>query len=755
MGRNEITVERPQRWRQALGRLWAPVPWMLEATVALELVLGHCVEAAIIAAVLAVNVAIGFVQEGRAQAALELLRRRLEVRARVLRDGSWTTVPAAELVPGDVVHVRAGDVVPADLALRDGALAADQSALTGESLPVELAAGEALYSGSTIARGEASGTVSATGPGTFFGRTAELVRTARTETHLERVVLGLVRWFIALDLGLAVVVSAVAAARGEPAHEIVSFALVLLLASVPVALPAAFTLVGALGATELARSGVLATRMSAVQEAATMDTVCVDKTGTITSNRLTLDALRPQAPLEEWELLALAGAASDPATQDPLDMAILKGGQQRNVAALGSRLGFTPFDPHTKRSEALVVGDRGRMRITKGAPQAIAALTRDGPGEADVAELAAAGARVLGVAVADGDGPWRHAGLVALRDAPRPDAAALVRELHALGVGVIMVSGDTLATARSIATEVGIEGRAARTPELRAEDANLGRLGVVAEVLPEDKYELVRSLQRAGHVVGMTGDGVNDAPALRQAEVGIAVASATDVAKQAASIVLTRPGLADIVELIKSSRRIHQRSVTYALNVAAKKIEVPLLLSFGVLVWRQFLFTPLLMALLLLANDIVSIAIVSDRAPSARAPEHWRNRELLLGALVVALPLLAVSLSVVWVGRDVWPQLSLDPLRTLIFLTLVYSSQATIYLVRVRGRIWSARPGRWLLTASVIDLAAFSALALIGGPLAPLSAAAVAALALTILGAAVALDSLKVRLFGSLGIHRV
>ena len=754
-GRNEVAPERESRWRQALGRLWAPVPWMLEATVALELVLGHLLEAGIVAAVLVVNVAIGLFQESRASAAVALLRSRLQVQARVRREGRWRLVAAAEVVPGDFVHVRAGDVVPADMELSEGEVSVDNSALTGESLLAEVAPGATLYSGSIVAAGEASGTVLATGADTYFGRTAELVRTARTASHLEAVVIGLVRWFIALDGLVALAVVGLALAQGRPARDVVSFALVLLLASVPVALPAAFTLASALGAVELARSGILVTRMSAVQEAAAMDVLCVDKTGTITTNHLHLDRIEALHASAPQRVLALAAAASDPATQDPLDLAVLAAAQQEGGGGL-VRTAFVPFDPASKRSEATVEEDGALLRVMKGAPQVIAALAGgyDARLAARVQRLAANGSRVLAVAAGVGEGAPSLLGLLALRDMPRADARELIEQLHALGVRVVMLTGDTLPTAQAIAAEVGISGVSVRVGDLHAGPPPAEPPAVVAEVLPEDKLELVKLLQAQGHVVGMTGDGVNDAPALRQAEVGVAVASATDVAKQAASVVLTSEGIADLVAMVQSGRRIHQRSVTYALNVASKKIEVPLLLAFGVFAWGSFLFTPLLMALLLLGNDFVSLAIVTDRAAQSRGPERWRNRELLAGSLVVALPLLAAAIAIVVLARDLWPALHGASLQTFAFMTLLFQSQATVYLVRVAGRLWSAAPGRWLLAATLLDLVAFSALALAGALLAHIAPAPLAALLGTAVLGMLIVDAIKAPLFARLGIHR-
>lgn len=752
-GPNSVPEQRPGVASRLAGGLWAPVPWMLEVTVVLEAVLGKWLDAAIVGVVLAFNAGLGFFQQQRAAAALALLRRRLEVNARACRDGLWQQVPAADLVDGDLVHVRVGDLAPADLRITSGGVLVDQSTLTGESVPVERGPGEQVFAASTIARGEATATVSATGARTYFGRTAQLVGGAQSADHLGAVVLRMVRVFIVIDVLLAVAAAMYLAAAGVSGAQIVSFAVVLLLASVPVALPAAFALAGALGARQLAGQGILTARLAAVSDAAEMDVLCVDKTGTITANRLTLETLSADPGVGETELLRMAAGACDEATQDPIDLAILRAAAQRDVNPY-VRTSFVPFDPATKRAEAMLQRDSVTVSVTKGAPQVIAALARR-PTDPRVAELAATGARVLAVASRESGQQWQHLGLVALADPPRPEAAALVDKLAELGIRVIMVSGDSAATAATVAARVRLTGPFLCPQDLRDPEADVLGAAVTAEVLPEDKYALVQRLQNAGHTVGMTGDGVNDAPALRQADVGIAVAGATDVAKSAAGIVLTREGLTDIIGLVQESRRIHQRSLTYALNVSAKKLEVPLLLTFGVFAWRQFLFTPSLMALLLLGNDVVSMAITTDRTEYGRRPEQWNVRHVIIGAALIAAPLLTASISLLWWTRNVWLRLDAVGLQTLIFLTLIISSQATIYLVRTRGHAWTSRPSRWLLAATAANVAAALTLALSGTLMAPILPALAAIAAAAIGLAALLADYLKVPVFGALGLHRV
>jgi len=449
-GSNSVKEAKPHPLLSLLAKFWAPVPWMLEATIVLELILGRLTEAVIVGLLLAFNASLGFFQERRAEQALAMLRQRLAVQARVLRDGHWKMVAAEGLVPGDVIHVRMGDLVPADMRLADGSILLDQSALTGESAPVEAAAGASAYAGTVVKRGEATGEVSATGARTTFGRTAELVRTAKTAGHLQEIIFSIVKYLVAVDAGLVAILLIYSFSTHMLLRDVLPFALMLLVASVPVALPATFTLAAALGTQELAKRGVLVSRLSAIEEAAAMDVLASDKTGTITQNSLSLAQVCAYAPFTEQDVLRLASFACDEATQDPIDLAILKAARERGtIIDAGARIQFVPFDPATKRSEALVREAAGTIRVVKGAPAVVAAIAAGGNHlNQDVESLAAEGSRILAVAAGE-DGSLRIAGLLGLLDPPRTDSAALVAELHSLGVRVLMVTGDSVATARA------------------------------------------------------------------------------------------------------------------------------------------------------------------------------------------------------------------------------------------------------------------------------------------------------------------
>jgi H+-transporting ATPase len=753
-GPNRVAEERPRPLIAFLRKFLEPVPWMLEATIVLELVLGKQGEAAIITGLLVFNSLLSFLQENQANRALALLRRRLGVQARVLRDGRWQLAPAEELVSGDVVHLRMGDLVPADIRLFDGVVLCDESELTGESLPVEKSAGANLYAGSRLKRGEASGEVSATGQHTYFGKTAELVRKAKTASHLQEVIFTIVRYMVILDaalVGALLVYSIVAHLHWA---EIVPFALILLVASVPVALPATFAVATAVGAVEMFHRGVLVTRLSAIEEAAAMDVLCTDKTGTITLNRLSLGELWPLNGRSSEELLGLAALASDAATQDPIDLAILEAAQAHKAPEdVSRRVQFIPFDPATKRSEAVYERSSGSLRVVKGGPDAISRLVQSGRDiAADVERLSARGSRVLAVAAREGNS-LQMAGLVALEDRIRPDSKALVEDLHSLGIRVIMVTGDGATTARAVAAEVGIGGRVGSAQNLHNGAVEAAKnYDVFAALFPEDKYRLVEALQRDGHVVGMTGDGVNDAPALKQAEAGIAVSTATDVAKSAASIVLTESGLTGVVDAVKTGRRIYQRMLTYTLNKIIKTLEIGIFLSLGVMLTGTFVVTPLLIVLLLFTNDFVTMSIATDRVSYSTKPDRWNIGTLMLTAGALAAVILMLSFFVFFAGRD-FLHLPIPQLQTLVFLMLVFTGQGNVYLVRERGRLWHSRPSRWLILSSAADVIVVSLMAMGGILMAPLPWPLIVALLALVLVFLLLIDGLKIRIFGHFGVR--
>ena len=689
--------------RRALGKLWAPVPWMLEAAILLELGLGKYVEAAIIAGLLLFNAALGFFQEGRAQATLAELKSRLAMNASVRRDGAWKTVPATELVPGDIVKLSLGAVVAADVRLVEGSVLLDQSMLTGESVPIEAGPGLQTYAGALVRRGEAVAEVTATGVRTKFGRTAELVRTAHVVSSQQKAVLRVVRHLALFNGMLIVALMGYGVAISMSWVEIIPLVLTAVLASIPVALPATFTLAAAVGARALARVGVLSTRLSAVDEAAAMDVLCADKTGTLTNNELKVTHVHPMPGFDEGQVMGLAALASSDGGQDPVDGAIHAAAASPSAATDLPKLNkFLPFDPATKMSEATATDSSGiTLRVVKGAFSAVVGLTGESPDASRTADkLEKQGFRVLAVAV----GPaaaLRLVGMIALSDPPRADSAALIAELHALGVRTVMVTGDAPATAAIVAGAVGLEG-AVSPPGAISERVSVEDYAVFAGVLPEGKYQLVKAFQKGGHVVGMCGDGANDAPALRQAQMGIAVSTATDIAKSAAGMVLTLPGLVGIVAAVKEGRVTFQRILTYTLNTVIKKIVTVLFLAVGLVMTGHPVLTPMLMVIIMVTGDFLTMSLTTDNVKPSPLPNVWRIGHLVMAGGIIGFFLLIFCTAVLAYGHFVM-QLGAASLDTLALIALVFGSQATLYAIRERQRIWS-RPGIWFNVSSLVNL---------------------------------------------------
>jgi H+-transporting ATPase len=739
-GPNEVPEEPPHTLRDLARRFWGPVAWMLEAALAIELLLQKYPEAAIILALLVFNAVLAQVQERRARAALELLRHRLHVAARVLRDGAWTTVAARELVPGDRIHLGMGNIVPSDCKVVEGEVEVDQSTITGESEPVSRSAGTTLYSSSVIRRGEAPADVTATGSRTFYGKTAELVRSARTVSHLENLLFSIVRYLVTLDTSLAVLVLVVATLRGINLALVVPFVLILLIASVPAAMPATFTIANALESRYLVEQGVLVTGLTAVQEAASMDLLCVDKTGTLTEGRESLSEVAPWGKEDEGEVVALASTACDASTGDTVDLAILEEVKRRGLVA-PVRSKFVPFDPANKRSEAVIaVGGQDR-RIVLGSPGVVEDLCGAVPPglEAAIERLSSGGGRVLAVASGTRE-PLDLVGLIALADPPRADAAELVRTLHGMGIRVVMLTGDTPPTARAVAEKVGIGTHIGERSDLSQDPSPFDGF---AGVYPEDKFQLVHALQGQHHVVGMTGDGVNDAPALKQAEVGVAVLSATDVARASAKLVLTRPGLSDIVHAVQGGRRVYRRMLTWTLNKVSKNFEQVFLLTGGFVAAGIFVVSPFLILLMVFANDFVSMAAGTDNARISSAPDRWSVREIVVVAAVVGGCWLALSYTLLYWALDI-AHLAIGPLQTFFFVYLVFGSQGTILLVRERDHAWASRPSTPLLIAIAGDILVISGLATLGILMSPIPVTYVLGLLLVIGAAALLVDTAKV-----------
>jgi H+-transporting ATPase len=754
-GPNAVPDTAARPLRRALTKFWAPVPWMLEAAIVLELASGKYVEAAIIAMLLAFNAALGFFQEGRAQATLTALKSRLALNASVRRDNQWATVPAAELVPGDVVKLSLGAVVAADVRLTEGSVLLDQSMLTGESVPIEAGAGFETYAGALVRRGEASAEVTATGARTKFGRTAELVRTAHVESSQQKAVLRVVRNLAMFNGVVIVMLVGYAHALKLPMGEIVPLVLTAVLASIPVALPATFTLAAAVGARALARLDVLPTRLSAVDEAASIDVLCADKTGTLTQNALTVTTVHALSGFDEAHVLGLAALASSDGGQDPVDSAIRAASAKQAASDLPKLVKFIPFDPGTKMSEATATEWGGALvgknvRVVKGAFAAVAALTPADPdGLRTANDLEARGFRVLAVAVGP-SAAVKLAGLVALSDPPRSDSAALIRELRALGIRTVMVTGDAAATAAIVARAVGLEG-AVSPPGAIPDGVRPEQFAVFAGVLPEGKYNLVQAFQKSGHTVGMCGDGANDAPALRQAQMGIAVSTATDVAKSAAGIVLIKPGLGGIVAAVKEGRVTFQRILTYTLNSVTKKTVQVLFLAVGLVMTGHAILTPMLMVIIMLTGDLLGMSLTTDNVRPSPMPNAWRIGELTVAGVFMGVCELLFCTAILALAKFRLG-FGIDALRTLAFLAIVFGNQATTYTNRERQRLGSSPPSLRLIGSSVLDVLIASTLAIAGVAMTPLPWWAVGGTLLAAGVFAFILDFVKVPVFNRLKI---
>jgi H+-transporting ATPase len=737
--------------RNALTKFWAPVPWLLEAAIVLQVLLHKDLEAAIIAGLLIFNAALAYFQEGRAQATLAALKSRLALNASVRRDGAWKTLPAAELARGDVVKLSLGGVVAADVHLLDGSVLLDQSMLTGESLPIEAGAGVDTYAGALVRRGEATAVVTATGVHTKFGRTAELVRTAHVVSSQQKAVLRIVRNLSFFNGGVIVLIGAYAYFHAMPWSEIIPLLLTSVLASIPVALPATFTLAAAVGARSLAKIGVLPTRLTAVDEAATINVLCSDKTGTLTRNELSVTSVRPMAGFDEGHVLGLAALASSDGGQDSVDAAIRSAASHKPVSDLPKLMKFVPFDPSKKTSEAMTTDAKGgQERIVKGAFTAVTSLTAPAPTAAAIAdELEKQGFRVLAVA-AGAPAAMQMIGFIALSDPARADSASLISELKALGVRTVMVTGDAPATAAIVAQAVGLDG-AVCPPGPIPKSVKPEDFAIFASILPEGKFNLVKAFQENGHTVGMCGDGANDAPALRQAQIGIAVSTATDVAKSAAGVVLTGAGLGGIVAAVKEGRVTFQRILSYTLNSVSKKIVQVLLLAVGLLITGHAVLTPMLMVLVMITGDFLSMSLTTDRVRPSETPNSWNIGRITSAGIILGGCSLAFCTAVLLVGKFEL-RLDIEALRTISVVAIVYSSQAIIYAIRARRHFWGLRPTTWLVLSSVADVLIISTLASRGIAMArlPLSVLAYEFAAAAIF--ALVLDGVKIPVFARLKI---
>ena len=707
-GPNALEEKKVNPILKFLSYFWGPIPWMIEIAAILSAIVRHWDDLIIILILLLFNALVGFWQEYKAANALEALKKQLALKARALRDGKWQEVPADQLVPGDVIRLRLGDIIPADVKLFEGDfLSVDQSALTGESLPVSKRAGDTAYSGSVAKQGEMMALVTGTGENTYFGRTAKLVQTAGAASHFQKAVLQIGDYLIYLSLGLVAVLILVQLERGDRILALVQFALILTVASIPVALPAVLSVTMAVGALALSKMKAIVTHLESIEEMAGIDILCSDKTGTLTQNKLTLGDPITFAARSPEELILYGALASKEEDQDPIDFAVLAGLRDRESLQGYDQVRFVPFDPIHKRTESTIKDPENRtFKATKGAPQVIMELchldseTLSKAQEA-VDELASKGYRTLGVARSENDGPWEFLGILPLFDPPREDSAATIADARRHGIEIKMVTGDDVAIGREISRKLGLGAEIQPATQLFKKDTDLERLSAeaitqvekadgYARVFPEHKYGIVRALQSRGHIVGMTGDGVNDSPAIKQADVGIAVSGATDAARAAADLVLTAPGLSVIVSAVEEARRIFERMNSYAIYRIVETIRIMFFVVLAMVFFNFYPITAIMIILLAFFNDVPIMAIAFDNTQVDPDPVKWNMSRVLTISTVLGLTGVAGSFLMLIIAKN-WLKLDIPEIQTFIFLKMAVAGHLTLFVTRT-SRMFLKRP---------------------------------------------------------------
>ncbi len=728
-GYNEIPEKKKNPILDFLLRYWGPMPWLLELAMTLSFILRHYLEGIIIFVLLTVNAVIGHMHSRGSQRAVELLKKKLAIQAKVLCDGKWTMKEAKEIVPGDIIAVKLGDITPADAMIVNGELSVDQSALTGESLPVIAHQSDIIYSGSVIRQGEARCAVVNTGANTYFGKTAELVKIAKPKSHQGEVMMTIVRYMMYLGIAALVLILAYGVIMRLEEHivTILTLAVIFLMGAVPVALPAVLTIVQAVGAMELAKRGALVTRLDSIEDAASIDVLCLDKTGTITQNKLSVMYSIPFPGYTKEDVVKMASLASKEEGMDIIDLAVIEYAKKTGIDFNAYRqVSYTPFNPAIKRTEAIVETNGKRFRAVKGAAQIAISMCR-GLDKEDrekanrtIEEFSQKGYRTIAVAVSEGDDMdnLKLAGLLPLSDSPRPDSKGMIEEAKKLAIKPIMLTGDNIAIAREIACQVGIGDKIIRLEDIKglSEDEQvkiIGEIDGLAEIYPEDKYRVVKLLQSRGHMVGMTGDGVNDAPALKQAEMGIAVSNAADVAKASASVVLTEPGISVIIDAVTISRQTYQRMLTWVINKVTKVIEFVVLLIVSFFWLHNIVLSILGMSLLVFANDFITMSLATDNVKHTSNPNKWNVKNITLASLIPGMLLVVEGLIVIFIGMNYF-HLEWKRLRTLVMLNLIFNSQFRVLIVRERRHFWSSVPGWELLLLSTATIIGFTLLGIYG-----------------------------------------
>ncbi len=765
-GPNALEEKKRSLIARLFSYFWGPIPWMIEIAAALSAMVQHWTDFGIIVALLIFNAGVGFWQEFTAGNAVEALKKQLAQKARVLRDGTWKEIDAAGLVPGDIIRVRLGDVIPADVTIIDGDyLSVDQSALTGESLPVTKKKGEDAFSGTIVKQGEVVAEVKATGKNTRFGKTAGLVEQAKTVSHFQKAVLTIGDYLIYVSLALVAVLVLVELHRSVPWLDLVQFALILTVASIPVAMPAVLSMSMAVGAVALSKKKAIVTRLESIEEMASMDVLCSDKTGTLTQNKLTLGSVEVFDTATEQDVLLAAALASREEDRDAIDEAIIEGLADKNVLKQFTQVSFVPFDPVHKHTEAIVKGPEGKeMAVAKGAPQVIMKMANLSGDDLEwaqqiVSRFAQQGYRALGVARKEKDQDnWTFLGLISLFDPPREDSAETIRRAKAYGIKIKMVTGDNLAIAKQIASKLGLGSNILQADRLpvagKAGDVDKVGEEVVekadgfAEVFPEHKFGIVKILQKLGHITGMTGDGVNDAPALKQADVGIAVSGATDAARAAADLVLTAPGLSVIIKAVEEARRIFERMNSYAIYRISETIRIMIFVVLAMIFFNFYPITAIMIILLAFFNDVPIMTIAYDQTALPKKPVRWDMHQVIVVATSMGIVGLIGSFGMLLLAMD-WLHLDISQIQTYVFLKMAVAGHLVLFVARSRDHFWKRPfPAPIMIWSAIITKGAATILAAYGfGLITPIGWTDIGIIWAYSIGSAVVTDIVKVEVY--------
>ncbi len=719
-GLNEVAEKKKNPVIQFLKRFWGPMPWLLEITVILNIIIQKYVEAVVVFSLLLINSIIGFIQAQNSHKAVELLKKQLEVQCQVLRNNEWIIVDSKTLVPGDIVKFKLGDFIPADGYIIDGEMNLDVSMLTGESLPKQVLKSEVVYSGSVVKRGGATVVIVNTALNTYFGKTVSLVQIAKPKSKQQEIMFKIVRYMMYLGIAASLVLTIYAFILQKDIVSILSLIIIFLMSAVPVALPAVMTIIQSVGATKLSKKGVLVTRLDAVEDAASIDVFCFDKTGTITQNILSVKDGWVINNYSKEDLLTFGALASNLDEFDSIDKAIIDETNKRSITlSKYEQIRYLPFNPENKRTEATIKNDEGLIiEVVKGSPQIIATLCdkNDDFNKNEffsvVDEFSKKGHRSIAVAISKNNNEsFEMVGVIALADPIREDSKEMISRIKEAGIKPIMLTGDNLAIAKEIAREanigdniypISVFNEASEEERMKIIDKSDG----FAEVYPENKFEIIRILQKEGHVVGMTGDGVNDSPALKQAELGVAVDKATDVARASASTVLTKPGLGEIIDTIEISRGTFQRIMTWVMNKITKVVEVVILFLVGYFIFQDMVISLLGMTLLVFANDFVTISIATDNVIPSKKPDTWNMKGLIISSLLFGLLFAIEDLVIALIAVKLF-NCTLEQLQTVMMFALVINTQMRIFIVRERRHFWSSMPSKILIIVSIITILLF------------------------------------------------